>query len=264
LAPINGGIPRRLAAVALAVTAGVQPVLAGRFTCFVIQPGDTAAHLARRLAGDAEHRHEPWFQVFDPAASRFLPKAEYGRILPGWQACIAEGRSRSELIAQERPRDPARVQASPGDLLRRLATADSPGVAWLGIALGLATLLAWPLASRYSNSRRALVNTMVHFGERFIREFERPLMRPGRHARALESRLRFKPRQRRLDILLAPHHGRTYPNLFDHRRNVEYDVGRVLRLLRDERFVAERLSGQGRWVIVRCRVKADLEPGGGT
>ena len=105
---------------------------------------------------------------------------------------------------------------------------------------------------------------MTLFGERFIREFERPLLRPGSDARALESRLRFIPRQRRLDILLAPRNGHTYPNLSDHRTNVEYDVGRVLQRLKDERFVSERLSVQGRWVIVRCRFSSDPELGGGT
>ena len=34
--------------------------------------------------------------------------------------------------------------------------------------------------------------------------------------------------------LVAPADGRTYPNLVDHRRNVEYDVERVLRLLKHE------------------------------
>ena len=44
----------------------------------------------------------------------------------------------------------------------------------------------------------------------------------------------------RLDILLAPGAGRRYPNLSDHRSNVEYDVQRVLTLLKDEPFVAGR------------------------
>ena len=102
---------------------------------------------------------------------------------------------------------------------------------------------------------------MTLFGERFIREFERPLLLPGSDARALDSRLRFIPRQRRLDILLAPRNGHTYPNLSDHRVNVEYDVGRVLQRLKDKRFVSERLSVKGRWVIVRCRFSVS-RPGG--
>jgi hypothetical protein len=261
---MNDRIARCTAAVALTVTAGVQPALANRFTCFVIQPGDTAAHLALLLTGDAAHRHEPWFQIVDPAASRFISKAEYGRILPGWHACVAEGRVRSELIpVKEGPGEAARrVQPPSADIIRKLATIGFTDV-WWGVSVLLVTLVAWRFATSYSKDRRTLVNIMTLFGERFIREFERPLMRPGSDDRALKSRLRFIPRQRRLDILLAPRNGRTYPNLSDHRKNVEYDVGRVLQLLRDGRFVSERLSVQGRWVIVRCRFKADLEVGGG-
>jgi hypothetical protein len=97
---------------------------------------------------------------------------------------------------------------------------------------------------------------MTRFGERFVREFEEPLMRPGSGDRALASRLRLRPDRRRLDILLAPRGRRTYPNLSDHRKNVEYDVGRVLQLLKDEPFVVERLSEQGRCVIVQCRFRS--------
>ena len=92
------GIIPYTAAVALTVMSGVQPTLATRFTCFVIHPGDTAAYLALRLTGDIAHRREPWFQIVDPARSRFIPKAAYGRILPGWHVCIAEERVRSELL----------------------------------------------------------------------------------------------------------------------------------------------------------------------
>ena len=123
-----------------------------------------------------------------------------------------------------------------------------------------AIVLAWWIAA-YSRGRRAALTAMTVFGERFVREFERPLMRRGSSDRGVHAQLRLKPYRKRLDIRLAPHQGRTYPNLSDHRRNVEYDVGRVLRLLNDERFVGERLSGRGRWVIVRCRFTGD--PGGG-
>src|SRR5262245_53132675 len=85
-------IGRCAAAMALAVTGGVQAVYAERFTCVLIQPGDTAAHLAWRLTGDVAHRHARWFQIVNPTTSRFVPKREYARILPGWRACVAEGR----------------------------------------------------------------------------------------------------------------------------------------------------------------------------
>jgi len=255
------------AAVALTVISGVQPILAARFTCFVIHRGDTAADLALRLTGDIAHRREPWFQIVDPATSRFIPKAAYGRILPGWHVCIAEERVRSELLlpaaVRQAPRPVEAVRAA--WFLQPFPNVGLTEVSWgIGVIALMVIGTAWRLATRYSADRRNLVNLMMLFGERFIREFERPLRLPGSEARALDSRLRFVPRQRRLDILLAPHDGHTYPNLSDHRTNVEYDVGRVLLRLNDGRFVSERLSTQGRWVIVRCRFSGDSDMGGGT
>ena len=85
-------------------------------------------------------------------------------------------------------------------------------VSWgVGVFALVVTVAAWRLATRHSADRRTLVNVMTLFGERFIREFERPLRLPGSDARALESRLRFIPRQGRLDILLAPHDGIRIP-----------------------------------------------------
>jgi hypothetical protein len=253
---MNHRITRCMAAVALVVGARGQPAVADRFTCFVIRSGDTAASLALRLTGDAAQRHQPWFQIVDPAASRFIPKAEYRRIIPGWHVCVAEGRVKSELSpVQERPQEVASpVQPSSADIAREL-TMERVIAVWFGVGLLVTTLLLWRIAVSYANARRTVLDIMTVFGERFVREFERPLMRRGSSDRALESRLRFKLGQRRLDILLAPHGRRTYPNLSDHRMNVEYDVRRVLQRLRDERFVGERLFVRGRWVIVRCRLR---------
>jgi hypothetical protein len=59
------------------------------------------------------------------------------------------------------------------------------------------------------------------------------------------------PHARRLDVVLRPAGGRHYPNLADHRTNVEYDIGRVLHTLHDDRFTPRRLSAEGRWVKVQ-------------
>ena len=67
---------------------------------------------------------------------------------------------------------------------------------------------------------------MKHFAHRFVREFERPLIQQPTE-RPLRSRLRLSPARARVEILLAPGQGRRYPNLSDHRKNVEYDVVRV-------------------------------------
>jgi len=249
------------AAIAFLVTTGVQAPLAQRSTCVTIQRGDTAARIAWRLAGDASHQREPWFQIVDTSTLRVIAKQQYGRIRPGWRACIAEGRGRNGVIAARTEAPPRRAQPlhpSSLDPLRTLATVSVH--VWWGVCLLTAIVLAWWIAA-YSRGRRAVLTAMTVFGERFVREFERPLMRRGSSDGGVRSELRLKPYRKRLDIRLAPDQGRTYPNLSDHRRNVEYDVGRVLRLLNDERFVGERLSGRGRWVIVRCRFTGD--PGGG-
>ena len=286
---MKGGITWCAAAAAFALAAAAQPAFASRFACFVIQSGDTASSLAWHLTGDAEHRYAAWFRILDPATSRFIPKARYASILPGWHVCIAEERVLDALLAVPTltsgaaPRVVPATPAGPSGAAPRVVPAlpagapheqpvatDSAGQlargGLVGVVCGilvlLTTLLAWRIATDYSTERRTLVSIMTLFGERFICEFERPLRRPGCHEQALESRLRFLPQQRRLDILLAPYKGRTYPNLSDHRKNVEYDVGRVLQLLKDERFVSERLSVQGRWVIVACRLRADLQLGG--
>jgi hypothetical protein len=265
LTRIKVGIIPCTAAVVLTVMSGVQPTLATRFICFVIQPGDTAATLALRLTGDVAHRREPWFQIVDPGTSRYIRKAEYGRILPGWHVCVAQERIRSELLPRAVASEAARPLQPIGAawFVQPFANVGITEVSWgVGVLALVVTVAAWRLATRSSANRRTLVIAMTLFGERFIREFERPLLLPGSDARALESRLRFIPRQRRLDILLAPRNGHSYPNLSDHRANVEYDVGRVLQRLKDERFVSEPLSVQGRWVIVRFSIYSEL--GGGT
>jgi len=88
-----------------------------------------------------------------------------------------------------------------------------------------------------------------HFANQFIAEFERPLVRYDDTERPLKARVR-SARRGRFDILLAPGQGRRYPNLTDHKRNVEYDVGRVLSVLDDPAFVSSALYTQAEWVVV--------------
>lgn len=247
-----------LAVVALA--AGSQPALAQRPTCYTIQPGDTAASLALRFAGDADERHQSWFQIFDPAASRFIAKARYDDIRPGWLACM--------LSAHGAPQ-----QSS----VRTVATGPSPSVlsdiaemlagtrsdaGWYVVILMLTMPFAWRFADRRWKLRRAVIEEMTQFGETFIREFERPLIHPSTSSPAMRSRLRLKPNRGRLDVLLAPGAGRRYPNLLDHRRNVEYDMERVLEQLRNQPFVSASPHQQGQWVVVPFRVKQSQKMGG--
>jgi len=119
--------------------------------------------------------------------------------------------------------------------------------------------LAW--SWKYGDERRARLDMMRVFGNRFIAEFERPLL-PNALGDPLRARVKFAPRRRTLEILLAPGQGRTYPNLVDHKRNVEYDVARVLRILRHEPFVSGRPYAKGRWVVIPCRFEAGRQQEG--
>jgi hypothetical protein len=77
----------------------------------------------------------------------------------------------------------------------------------------------------------------------------------------LKSRVR-RARRGRFEILLAPGEGRRYPNLTDHKRNVEYDVGRVLSALDDPDFVVGDLYTHSEWVVVPFQTRpSPKQPG---
>jgi hypothetical protein len=248
-----------VAGVVVAAVLGGQPQPAhAQFRCVVIQPGETAAAAARRITGDAASQRALWFQIVDPTASRFVPKTEYGRVRAGWRACISEGTTAGVTAAPRADRPvPSPAPSLPPGIVR---LAGMPEV-WMSLTLLLAAMAGTEMA-RTSAQHRALARAMTPFGERFVREVELPLRRPGAAGPAMESRLRCLPGARQLEIRLAPRGRGSYPNLSDHRSNVEYDVDRVLRLLNDDRFVPEGLSAQGRWVIVHCRFRSERELGG--
>ena len=47
--------------------------------------------------------------------------------------------------------------------------------------------------------------------------------------------------------------GRRYPNLRDHKNNVEYNVTRVVLRLGSHLVVGDRLREEGKWVIIPIR-----------
>jgi hypothetical protein len=235
--------------VLLVVTATPSPALAQRLACAAIRPGETAATVARRVTGDARNRYEPWFQILDPTTSRFVGKAQYDHVRAGWRACVVH-----EPATTSARRDLAgtpvavRIQGAFDTLARAIGGLDSTFVVW--IALVIAIALASSGVDEYAADRQRMIQAMHRFGESFIREFERPLIEQDDARRPIESRLRASAHRRRLEILLAPRGVRRYPNLSDHRKNVEYDVTRVLQRLRDQPFVCSPLYAQGRWVVV--------------
>src|SRR6185312_12813737 len=96
---MKGTIPRTLVVV-FCLSAAWSPAAAQRLACVSVKPGETASAVARRITGDAANRHAPWFQVLAPESSRFVDKARYDHIRPGWRACVVSepGNTESDVL----------------------------------------------------------------------------------------------------------------------------------------------------------------------
>ena len=243
-------------AIVMTTATGAAAELA---VCYTIQQGDTAALISLHLTGSVQHKDEPWFQIVDASHSRVVPKSQYSRIHSGWRACIPSSRLSVEGRREHRP-TPANGAAAAGGHLQTLGTSVF-AIAWWELAALMVVLLVHA-TRQYVTRRQAIVGMMERFGERFICEFERPLIQPGCVERPVESRLRIIPRRKRLEILLAPTGRRRYPNMSDHRSNVTYDAERVVRLLKDERFAGGQLCAHGKWVVIACHFKVHSEQKG--
>jgi hypothetical protein len=117
-------------------------------------------------------------------------------------------------------------------------------------AFGAAIGFGWRSVERAVTRRRALSREVRQFADVFVSDFEKPLRIPGDAVRPVRTRSRWVPRDRRLEILLAPAAGRRYPNLDDHRRNLEYDVERIAERLKAYPFDRRPLRAEGEWVVV--------------
>ena len=93
----------RVLPLVLLFIAASRDASAQQFVCSSVRQGDTAARLALRLTNSAENRHAPWFQILDPTTSRFVPKAAYDAIRPGWKVCIARDAVKPAEAADGRP-----------------------------------------------------------------------------------------------------------------------------------------------------------------
>jgi hypothetical protein len=120
---------------------------------------------------------------------------------------------------------------------------------------GAAMGLGWQKAEQFLTDRRAMKQEAEDFGDLFVKDFERPLVVEDVASPAIHARVRWVSRHRRLDILLAPAAGHRYPNLYDHRWNVEYDVDRIANRLRHHPFVRRPLRAEGQWVVVPFQLK---------
>jgi hypothetical protein len=244
------------------MTTGATHAAGQTLTCDVIRTGDTAARLAARFTGNVDDVYQPWFQIVNPAKTRYVPKSRYDEIEAGWYVCVAAEklRHRATPASYEPAASALPPPPTPQTAPRRMPTAIDLGALWSAAPLVLilsGLVLAWVAAQRFFDERRTSLAVMRGFGARFVSEFDRPLFRRNARHPAVKWRLRAAPSRHRLEILLAPADGRTYPNLVDHRKNVEYDVARVVRLLRDDRFVNDPLDAEGPWVVIPFRFEAD-------
>ena len=267
----------------------VEPTaaFAESFVCHAMRGGESAAQAARRITGDSRNAYQAWFQIRN-ASSRSVPKSQYDRVRAGWRACAPKAFARapssaSALKALEASSTPPAVEISKTSLSNdvslaapataepiqtaddaalpissgdRLAIGNVPfAMVWLGAAM-LVPWFGWRILDDYLAQRKTAAVVMRHFADRFVSEFERPLVRFDQRELPVRSRIRWSVRPRRFDILLAPGEGRRYPNLADHKKNVEYDVARVMDVLADRSFVRGPIYRQAEWVVVPFQFKA--------
>lgn len=235
------------AAAASVTAAGPYDATTERFHCYRIRAGDSAADIAKHLTGHRGDLSGSLFQIFD-SQRQPVPLAQYDKISAGWTVCLAEGRAPA-AIRTSVPANPATsVQHMPA-VAELLPTFYNPDDVWW-----LASIVAAAATSLFAlNSWRkqlALAHVMRRFGDDFVREFGRPWTRYRGAGPLPRARIRVNPRQSRIEILVAPSPGRTYPNLSDHRSNVEYDVLRIAAALKHAAFVSNEPYAEGEWVVL--------------
>jgi hypothetical protein len=234
------------AAAGSVTAAGPYDTTTERFHCYRIRAGDSAADVAKRLTGHRGNLSGSLFQIFD-SHRQLVPPAQYDRIAPGWTVCLAEGRSPTALRTSA-PAAPAVSVQQPPAVAELPPTFYDPGMWWFASLVLAATTSLFALNSW--RKQLALAHIMQRFGGDFVREFGRPWTQ-YRGAGALpRARLRINPRQARVEILVAPSRGRTYPNLSDHRSNVEYDVARITASLKHAAFASVEPYAEGEWVVL--------------
>jgi hypothetical protein len=255
--------------------------------CHTIRRGESAEQAARRVTGNSQNAYREWFQLMNPSL-KFVPKSQYNRIRPGWQACVVrpaiqrlssnanhleapDASHVSEAANGSRVPEPlavpaARASADDGpqpaafDIIGRLEGIDLR-MLWLGAAV-LVSWFVWRIVDAYVTRRRTAAIVVQSFAHRFVDEFERPLVRYDVAERPMRSDLRFGARRGRFDILLAPGEGRRYPNLSDHKKNVEYDVARVMRVLADDSFVSRAPYTRSGWIVLPFQFTAEPRQSG--
>ena len=232
------------------------------FVCWPIAPGESAPHLALRLTGNASASYSERFQIRDPARRVVVPKSQYGHLRASWQVCVAR-----EMVRPPSSRAPSAPLHAPVVAATRLAIPGPPPLTRYDVVMamrvGVATtvvLFVCTLSARVAQAHMT-PRELQDAGDEFIGAFVRPLIEPGCSVLPIEVRLRFRARSRQLEIRLAPSGGRRYPNLRDHKRNVEYDVERVVRLLAPHIVLSSPVRAEGKWVVVPIRINEQKQAG---
>lgn len=286
-------VNRSVLLTVLALAGCPGDVFAQSPVCHATRRGESATQVARRVTGEGRNAYQMWFQIMDPS-SRFVPKSQYDRIRAGWRACVikpavrrvpssanhiaapeAADRSAALNRSSDSPvlpasaplagaarRDDANVrsQAAGSEVFGRLRHLDLT-MLWLCAAM-VVPWFGWRIVDGYLARRKTTAIVVGLFVHRFVDEFERPLVRYDVGERPVRSRLRCGARRGRFDILLAPGEGRRYPNLSDHRKNLEYDVARVMHVLADDLFVNGAPYTRAGWIVVPFRFMADPKQSG--
>jgi hypothetical protein len=240
-----------------------------RRSCVTIRTDETVASVAKRLTGDAGNMRAEWFQIVNPTTARWVPKARYGLRFAGWSACVV-GAEEPAVVLQTvdvvtsvpLPSAPVRAIPTTGPVTPGESTVVSwmPVGAWCTVVLLLA-FGNW-FVDDFLAERDRKLRTMRGFADRFVEEFERPLIQEHLPHRPIQSRVRFRPGRSRFDVLLAPQGELRYPNLTDHKRNVIYDIVRIQRALSEHAFVSSRPYARGRWVVVPFQLRVDKREAG--
>ena len=265
----------RLTTVALLLVSAVPLTAAAQeFVCSPIARGETASRLAHRLTGNPATAYTDVFQIRDPARRMFVPKSQYRNLKAGWQACVSitslksrpaafatDGTPLTPVILPEEPAitsAPVRKTAAPETFAWARWPTDAALAAWIAasfllivICISVAVLLA----------PNPIPPPLRRAGDAFVNAFARPLVDPMSAGPPIQTRLRFVRRKQQLEISIAPGPGRRYPNLIDHKRNVEYDVTRVTGVLGHRVVVSDRLRAAGRWVVVPIRLAGVKQTG---
>ena len=223
--------------------------------CYPIVQGDTAARIAERLTGDPRNRRAPWFEIVDERW-RLISKADYGSIRPGWLACVASTRP---AVLVQGPHQSPTVGAVRETVEPAATLAGAVDFTFLFVAASLlAAVLLLRYGTRRARHRRERTGEMQRFGARFVQEFARPQSH-CRGVTAPRARLRVSPRRACVEVLLAPGDGGSYPNLADHRGNVEYDVARVMATVAGDAFVTAPPYAEGQWVVLPFHFKGPVK-----